>query len=191
MSLCPRYFITLAITFTRRDDLELRVAVVTPYFRVPDEWLKHCHSSVAAQQHPCTHILVADGEPQQGVAPFAAEHIVLEKPHADSGDTPRLIGSRAAIRQGFDAIAYLDADNWYYPHHIASLIALHETTGAAVCTSKRAFHHLDGRFMGVCLTSDGEHFRDTSCLMLTRPALELASLWGELAPDEHALDDRY
>src|SRR6266478_7359441 len=116
----------------------LRVAVVTPYFRVPDEWLKQCHNSVAAQQHPCTHILVADGEPQQVAAEVSAEHIVLEKRHADYGDTPRLIGSQAAIRQGFDAIAYLDADNWYYPHHVASLIALHEMTGAAVCTSQRS-----------------------------------------------------
>src|SRR5258705_8390414 len=112
----------------------LRVAVVTPYFRVPDAWLSQCHRSVAAQQYPCTHILIADGEPQDIVAEFAAEHILLEQAHADYGDTPRMIGSQAAVSRGFDAIAYLDADNWYYPTHIASLIGLHTRTGAAVCT---------------------------------------------------------
>ncbi len=123
----------------------MRVAVISPYFRTPVEWLIRCHASVRAQDHPCTHILVADGEPQDVVATFAAQHIVLPVRHADYGDTPRAVGGLSAVGQGFDAIAYLDADNWYTRGHVASLIALHERTGAPICVSRRILYHLDGR----------------------------------------------
>ena len=33
--------------------------------------------------------------------------------HGDIGSTPRLIGSYHAIGLGVDAVAFLDADNWY------------------------------------------------------------------------------
>lgn len=167
-----------------------RVAVVTPYRQTPDAWLRFCHESVRAQSYPCTHVLVADGEPQAAVREFHAYHIVLGVTYADFGDTPRAIGSKFAIEQGFDAIAYLDSDNWYNPNHVASLVTLHRRTGAAVCTSKRTIHHLDGRLMALCLTSDGERFCDTNCLMLMRPAFIAASIWGRIADDEHPIDDR-
>ena len=122
----------------------MRVAVVTPYYRTPDAWLRMCHESVRAQSHTCTHILVADGVAQEIVQNFDCQHIVLSKGHADYGDTPRAIGSMSAIGQGFDAITYLDADNWYEPNHIASLLELHRSTNAEVCTSMRNFHHVNG-----------------------------------------------
>jgi hypothetical protein len=167
-----------------------RVAVITPYFKTPDVWLRQCYESVRAQLYPCTHILVADGLPQACVSEFSAQHIVLPVSHADYGDTPRAVGSMSAIGQGFDAITYLDADNWFSPDHIKSLIALHHATGASICTSKRSLHRLDGSPMAVCLASDGEAFCDTSCLLLMRPAFHLTSAWALMDPDEHAIDDR-
>lgn len=168
----------------------MRVAVVTPYYKTPDEWLLQCHESVLRQTYPCTHILVADGRPQDCVARLGAQHIVLPLRHADYGDTPRAVGSMSAIGQGFDAIAYLDSDNWYDPDHIASLVALHRSTGAAVVTARRSYHRLDGSFMADCLSSDGEIFCDTSCLMLTREAFKIAPMWALMDPVGHALDDR-
>jgi hypothetical protein len=168
----------------------MRVAVVTPYYRTPNRWLQRCHASVRAQDYPCTHFLVADGEPQQIVRYRCCEHIVLPRSYGDYGDTPRSIGSLKAIEQGFDAIAYLDADNWYRTNHISSLIRLHQKTGAAICTSKRRIFHIDGREMAICLSSDGEEFCDTSCLMLTRSAFNMVSVWSNIADGEHALDDR-
>jgi hypothetical protein len=170
--------------------LSARVAVVTPYFRTPNRWLERCLASVRAQNYSCTHFLIADGEPQQIVKDFGCEHIILPRSHGDYGDTPRSIGSLKAIEQGFDAVAYLDADNWYQSNHISSLIGLHQKTGAAICTSKRRICHLDGREMAICLTSDGEQFCDTSCLMLTRSAFDMVSVWRNIADDEHAIDDR-
>jgi glycosyltransferase involved in cell wall biosynthesis len=174
----------------RREGTSVKVAVITPYYRANRDWLAQCHESVRAQTHPSTHILVADGTPESYVDGWEAQHIVLMKNHGDFGDTPRAVGTVSAIGQGFDAIAYLDADNWYAPEHIESLVKLHDKTGAAVCTASRNFHRLDGTLMGLCPFSDGETFVDTSCLFLTRKAFRVAWRWALIPPDLHALDDR-
>ena len=157
----------------------MRVAVITPYYQESRDVLAKCHQSVAAQSHPCTHFMVADGHPRPEVSEWAVDHVILPAAHGDNGNTPRSIGSLTAINQGFDAIAYLDADNWFAPDHIASLAALHAKTGAAVCTSARTIHRGDGTFMyRDTAGSDGETFADTSCLFLTRAAFRLAPLWA-------------
>ncbi len=168
----------------------MRVAVVTPYFETPRDWFEQCHRSVMAQTHPCTHIVVADGAPEDYVGGWEAQHIMLDVNHADYGDTPRAIGSVAAIGQQFDAIAYLDADNWYTPDHIASLVELHRETDADVCISSRTMNHLDGSELGPCLETDGAFFADTSCLMLTRPAFRVAGAWAMFEPQLHPICDR-
>jgi hypothetical protein len=168
----------------------MRVAVITPYYKTPRAWLEQCHQSVLAQTHPCTHILVADGVPESYVDEWDAQHNRLATNHGDYGDTPRAIGSLTAIGQGFDAIAYLDADNFYRPGHIESLVNLHNETGAAVCISSRTMHRLDGSEMGACVETDGEFFADTSCLMFTRPAFALAPTWALLDPKLHPICDR-
>lgn len=155
----------------------MRVAVVTPFYRTPPEWLAQCHASVRAQSHPCTHFLVSDGSGDNPLADFQGEFIRLPAPHADNGNTPRAVGSVAAIGEGFEAIAYLDADNWYTPEHVASLVALHQQTQAAVCTSARTLHAPDGTLLGPCTEVDGTHFADTSCLFLARPAFALTLQW--------------
>jgi len=168
----------------------LNVAVVTPYYRANRTWLEDCHRSVLAQTHACTHILVADGPAEPAVRSFEAQHIVLSATHADFGDTPRAIGSISAARQGFDAIAYLDADNWYEPDHIESLVGLHLASGASVCTSGRMLYRLDGSVLGECPDVDGRRFVDTNCLFITRAAYSLVTVWWTMHPDLHAVDDR-
>jgi hypothetical protein len=96
----------------------------------------------------------------------------------------------SAIGQGFGAIAYLDADNWFSPEHIASLAALHKETGAAVCTSSRNLHRPDGTLLMPCPESDGSTFADTSCIFLARPAFKVAAFWALMDPKLHAIGDR-
>ena len=168
----------------------MRVAVITPYHGEPREWLGQCHESVRAQSHPCVHILVADGMADNSVDQFVAQHIILGHGHNDYGDTPRAVGSMAAIAQGFDAIAYLDADNWYKPTHIESLVALHQETDAPLLTSGRVFYRMDGSFMGLCPYSDGESHVDVGCYLMTRPCFRLALEWAMIPRDLHAIDDR-
>ena len=168
----------------------MKVAVVTPYFNTPDEWLLQCHNSVKAQTHPCTHIMVADGRVQNVVHSMDALHVTLPVNCADYGDTPRGIGSALAIGRGFDAIAYLDADNWYYPEHIATLVAAHQASGAAVITSARNLHRLDGSLLGACSEVNGRDFVDTNCFFFTRAAFQFVPVWWMMEPRQHVIDDR-
>ena len=142
------------------------------------------------QSYPCTHIMVADGHPNPLVERLNVQHIRSAQAHGDYGDTPRAIGSLSAIGQGFDAIAYLDADNWYKPNHIESLVALQRESGADVCTSVREFRRLDGSLLGVCPFSDGDLFVDVSCFFLTRKAFPVAVHWAFIPPQLHCIDDR-
>ena len=168
----------------------LKVAVVTPYYREPTAWLRQCHESVRRQTYPCTHIMVADGVPNADVAGWDTLHFALPKNHRDYGDTPRAVGSVFAMGNGFDAIAYLDADNWFAPEHIESLIALHESTGAAICSASRYLTRIDGSIIGLCLTSNGKTFIDTSCYLFTKNALALTTRWVQMPSYAHPICDR-
>lgn len=159
----------------------LRVAVVTPYYEENLDILRQCRQSVMDQTYPCTHFLVADGSPLfETVRQWTgAEHLLLSHPHADCGNTPRCVGSLSAMNQGFDAVTYLDGDNWFYPGHIQAMVELQRRTGSEVCTATRTIHRTDGSLMGTDTNeSDGEKFCDTSCLYLTRSAFGLLPLWA-------------
>lgn len=168
----------------------MQVAVITPYYRVREDWFAACIDSVRRQTHPCRHILVADGEASRVAAQSGLEHIVLPENHGDYGDTPRGIGSQAAFDGGCDAVAWLDADNWFAPDHIEQLVRLQRETGADVCSSGRMLHRLDGSELGPCPQSDGKGFIDTNCYFVTRKARSLASLWIDMAKGLHPVGDR-
>jgi glycosyltransferase involved in cell wall biosynthesis len=170
----------------------MRVAVVTPYFREADDVLRRCLDSVSAQTCPVTHILVADGFPKDWVPPLASHHIVLPgRGHGDNGNLARAVGAAIAVSEGYDAIALLDADNWFQPGHVSSLVALHEQSGAAICASARSLHRLDGSLLASHdPESDGVSFVDTSCLLYLRQAFGLLPLWGQMPRQFGPICDR-
>src|SRR5262249_33103168 len=135
-----------------------RVAVVTPYCGETPEILAKCCDSVRDQTFACAHVLVADGHPQPWMEKWDGMHIVLPRAHQDNGNTARMIGAMSAVNQGFDAIAFLDADNWYEPDHIARMVALHRRTQAEVCTAGRMIVREDGSPMFVDWESNGIDF---------------------------------
>jgi glycosyltransferase involved in cell wall biosynthesis len=156
----------------------MRIAVVTPTYRTPAAWLQQCLRSVADQSVPCTHFVVSDGdESLPEVRGSYVQFLRLARPHADAGNAARAAGTVSAICQGFDAVAYLDADNWYERDHLESLVVAQRQSGAAVCTSARNLVDLEGRLLGRCPEVDGERFVDTSCLFVTRPAFGVLSAW--------------
>jgi len=169
----------------------MRIAVVTPFFKPRLDWLQQCHASVRAQTHTCIHILISDGAGPNPVAGFQGQFIELQHNHSDYGDTPRAVGSISALAQGFDAVAYLDADCWYEEGHIASLVELQARTSAAVCTSARKLYDYRDNFLEICPRSDGQAFADTNCLMVWRPASHLYAQWAYIPPEYHLIDDRY
>lgn len=159
----------------------MRVAVVTPYYREPMEKLLRCHESVMRQTHAeVMHIMVADGYPREEVLSWErCQHISLPIGHNDAGDTPRMIGCISAAAQGFNAIALLDADNWYEQDHLARLIEVHRHSGAPIITCARVLRRPDtAEALGICPDCDGTKFNDTNCYLLTDAAYPLLSAWG-------------
>jgi glycosyltransferase involved in cell wall biosynthesis len=155
-----------------------KIAVITPYYKEPLEVLAQCHQSVLAQQPQADHFMVADGFPRAEVAAWNVRHVVLPTSHDDGGNTPRGIGSLLADSEGYDFVAYLDADNWYQPEHLASLLELHQRTGAAVCTCFRSFHLPDGSRLPIAEDAEDtlQHV-DSSCFLLHRRAFEILPVW--------------
>ncbi len=162
----------------------LKIAVVTPYYKESAEILRQCHDSVRRQTYACRHILVSDGHPQAFLDNSKdAIHIKLPQAHGDNGNTPRATGGILAERQGFDAVAYLDADNWYEPNHIESLVAAASASGFSLAACKRRFVDLQGAPLDVTEKDEelGNHI-DTSCWLILRPAYHLLRTW--LMPKE-------
>lgn len=169
----------------------MRVAVVTPFHQVREDWLAQAHASVRAQAHACTHILISDGSGPNPLRDFQGQFIELQQQHADYGDTPRAIGSLSAAAQGFDAVAYLDADDWLLPQHVQTLVELHQRTGAAVCTAARLLYDLDGRLLGPCVEDNGHGFAGTGSLLITRAGYALLGAWALMPPEFHIVGDRW
>lgn len=169
----------------------MRVAVVTPFHRPRLDWLAQCHASVRAQTHACDHILISDGAGPVPLADFSGTCIQLPQAHGDFGDAARAVGAALAAAEGYQAMAFLDDDNWYYPDHIASMVDTHRQTGAVVCSAGRDLYSRDGERLGVCPRVDGQSFVDTSCLFLTAAAFDVSLLWALVPADLHAVGDRY
>jgi len=155
----------------------LRVAVVTPYYKERSEVLLKCHESVLGQTYSCQHFLVADGHPSQ-IFGNIPNHIILPQANGDNGNTPRAIGGILADSYGYDAVAYLDADNWYEPTHIANLVAAYERNRTPLVCSKRLFCDMEGRMLAITEPAeDANRHVDTSSWLVFRPAFALLSAW--------------
>jgi glycosyltransferase involved in cell wall biosynthesis len=168
-----------------------RIAIVTPYFKESLDVLAQCHESVLAQDVAADHIMVADGFPQAELAGWKVRHVTLPSPHDDGGGTPRAVGGLLADSEGYDFVAYLDADNWYHPGHLASLLDLHAKTGSPVCTGFRTFHRPDGSKLDISEPEeDALQHVDTSCFLLHRAAFSALALWARMPKPLGPLCDR-
>ncbi|MFM0668484.1 glycosyltransferase family 2 protein [Paraburkholderia sediminicola] len=161
----------------------MRVAVISAYYKEPLHVLRRCHESVRAQSGDVTHFMVADGFPVSDIDSWGGVIHIKVPNHADYGDTPRGVGAACAAASGFDAICFLDADNWYEPNHVEAMRMIVEETGAQVVTATRRIFTIDGRMLGVCKESNGVDFNDTNCYFLTRAAFPACSAW--LFKDAH------
>lgn len=168
----------------------IKVAVITPYHQEPLNILEQCHQSVLAQEFPCLHVLVADGIPEPSIDHWNCHHVVLPKSHHDVGSTARLIGCYYAIGLGIDAVAFLDADNWFLSSHLLQLMNLKERTDAAFLSSSRVLCRLDGTIMGPCMLTDPKCFIDTSCMLFTRDAFHILHHLVLMPEYAHPISDR-
>jgi hypothetical protein len=168
-----------------------KVGVVTPHYATHPAHFRQCVLSVRRQSIPCIHYVVSDGdEPVWPDHPRDTRLVRIPGPHRDTGNAARAVGGTLAAAEGCDAVAFLDADNWFEPDHIESLLNVHRSSGAVVCSSGRKLYTLDGRLMGHCPEVDGEKFVDTSCLFLLRAAFGLIAYWAAVPPEQSAIGDR-
>ena len=64
---------------------------------------------------------MADGHPNLSVEDWSCRHMILPSSHGDNGNTPWGVEALMALAEGYQLVAFLDADNWYHEGHIASL----------------------------------------------------------------------
>ncbi|MFN4140654.1 glycosyltransferase family A protein [Aestuariivirga sp.] len=168
-----------------------KVAVITPYYKEPASELERCLVSVRNQTYPCDHFMISDGFPSEAVDQSRAIHIKLGVGHSDNGNTPRYVGGLVALAGGYDAIAYLDADNWFESNHIQTLIETqHRTHANAVC-SLRNIYLPDGYKLPDCDREDLLRLHvDTSCYLLTHDCEYIAHLWGQMPQSWGPVCDR-
>ena len=169
------------------------VAVITPYYKEPDEVLLQCHESVLKQagDFKIKHFMIADGHPNSKVLSWDCNHTTLDESHSDNGNTPRAIGCLLAKNEGHNFISFLDADNWYHQNHINSLLQTFKNKKLPITTSFRTFHQQNGEQLNI--TEKGEDSLshvDTSCILLHRSAFHLNAIWSEMPKQLSPICDR-
>ena len=170
----------------------MRIAVITPYYKEDIDTLTNCMTSVGKQTHShVDHFMVADGYPNPIIADLSwVKHIAIPN-SGDFGDTPRGIGAAVAAAQGYDYIAFLDADCWYEPNHLETMLGVMKEANVEVVTCPRNLFREDGTFMGVDTESDGYDFNDTNCYLFGKAAIHLARNWMFKSKADCALGDRH
>lgn len=170
----------------------MKVAIITPYYKEPAEEIIRCMKSVQDQTHKdYEHFVVSDGFPQDFIDSWPVRHIRLGKGHGDFGDTPRGVAGLLATAEGFDAVMYLDADNYIEPSHIQSFVEAYKTDPKDVLVCKRYHIRPDGSRMPEMPAShsDDDHV-DTGCFFVTRNAFDALTVWATKPKPLSILDDR-
>ncbi|MBI1260742.1 MAG: hypothetical protein GC184_03365 [Rhizobiales bacterium] len=171
----------------------MKVAVITPYFKESEFQLKRCYESVKQQSQSIEidHYFVADGHPSSLVETFDAKHIILPVGSADSGNTPRGIAG-ILIRNAdiYDAACYLDADNFFMPEHLESLLP-HLAQCDVLCT-KRSFYDVNGRHLPGAYDTDENNLAhvDTNCLILSKSSFDALDFWPKIPRKVAYIGDR-
>ena len=170
----------------------MQVAIVTPYFKESDETLARCLASVRRQSHPATHILVADGHPRLLVDRENVRHLRLDRAHGDAGNAARGLGALLAVAEEFDAIAFLDADNWFDTAHVSTCLAVaaSSTEPPDFVVARRRLVRGDESVLSEVTEEDERGHIDTNCLFLLRPAFHTAARWATIPKALHAVGDR-
>lgn len=154
--------------------------MITPYYKETISCLKKCHDSVKHQTYPnTTHILVGDGNSNPLTASWKGEHISLPVSHNDAGATPRALAAISAFSRGYDAVGFIDADNWLDLDHVESMVkTMSEANADGAIATRRICHKDNFKELYVDnVESNGDNMVDTNCMFLNRKSLNLMTYW--------------
>ena len=171
----------------------MNIAIVTPYYKEPRHMIERCLRSVAAQDLPVTHFVVSDGHPQDWIDDHPVRHLRLGRSHGDYGNTPRAIGGILAASEGFDAIGFVDADNWLAPDHASSClqVAADAPEELDYVVASRCLARDDGSTLPFLTRDDrdGSHV-DTNCFFLLPGSFHTLGQWGVMPKPLSVIGDR-
>ena len=171
----------------------MKIAIVTPYFKEPREMIERCLRSVAAQSVPVTHFVVADGHAQDWLDHAGVRHLKLDCAHGDYGNTPRSVAGILAASEGFDAIGFIDADNWLEPDHVLTCLQTAEQAGDGLdyVIARRRLTRADGSVMPIQSSDDrdGSHV-DTNCYFMLPGSFHTLGQWGVMPKPLAIVGDR-
>lgn len=159
-----------------------QAAIITPYYKEDAATLERCCASVREQSHHnVVHYLIADGFPQAALAEAKGRvrHITLPLGHNDNGNTPRGVGALCALNEGADVVCFLDADNFYGPEHVASVLkTFAEHRCDAVFSSRYIFPKGHPDKLMLSPEDEAQALVDTSCISLAKSAAFLFPAWA-------------
>ncbi len=172
------------------------VSVITPVTGNP--LMKQAIQSVQDQEYSnIEHIIVIDGKEREAAAQAILQEIEFKKPQThviclpyatgkDGFNGHRIYGMSLFLANG-DYLAFLDEDNWFDPHHIASLVQVVEAKHLDWAYSLRKIVNHDGSFATYdnCeslgkwpIYTRNHHLVDTSCYFLKKCiAIEYAHMF--------------
>ena len=171
----------------------MKIAVISPYYKENQLLLERCINSVSTQTMECDHFLISDGHPQEWLKKLPLRHIELGKSHNDFGNTPRGIGGQLAISEGYDAICFLDADNWLDPNHIeecfSSVFKKHGSNylNCDYVISRRRLCRPD---LSVMSLDEEQGLVDTNCFLLLPGSFYLIPYWNLMPKEFSNIGDR-
>lgn len=173
--------------------LNMRYAIVTPYYKEPRDTLERCMRSVRNQTVQTDHILVADGYPQDWIDTSGVRHLRLDRAHGDFGNTPRGMGAMMAIAEQYDGIGLLDADNWLESEHVATCVATFNAASAQnpvdYVVAKRYLRRLDETIMPINDEPIEQHV-DTNCFFFFPGSYPLVPHFGLMPKELSPIGDR-
>jgi glycosyltransferase involved in cell wall biosynthesis len=170
----------------------MKIAIISPYYKEDVTLLERCMDSVLSQTIKCDHFLVSDGHPQEWINTRSVRHILLGKSHGDYGNTPRGIGGQLAISEGYDAICFLDADNWLDPTHVeeclnSAILKYGSHINCDYVISRRRLVRPDLSIMDS--TEEPSHI-DTNCFFFLPGSYFLIPYWNLMPKEFSNIGDR-
>jgi len=170
----------------------MKIAVITPYYKEPSNYLIKCHESVLNQSLISDHFFIADGHENKILNKLKIKHVVLPEAHLDNGNYARWFGSKIAKDSGYDFITYLDADNWFLENHLSSMYKKYLSSKFNIITSFRFIFSLEEKLlygMPERAELDLKHV-DTSCYLLHKNVFDLIDIWKNMPKELSPCCDR-
>jgi hypothetical protein len=170
----------------------MKIAVISAYYKEDPELLERCLNSVKEQTIKCDHFFISDGHPQEWLKNSDVRHIELGKSHDDYGNTPRGIGAQIAISEGYEAICFLDSDNWFDPNHVQHCLesALSKYENIIECDYVIAKRRLIRPDLTVMNIRDEPCHVDTNCFFFFPGSYYLIPYWNLMPKEFSNIGDR-